>query len=513
MKPGNTKKRPRQRSRLRAVGFRLAAVMLGLMPLLLIEGVLTAFDWGRPDLADDPLLGFSEVYPLFVPNEDGTRYRIAPSRTEFFCDDSFAAKKPPNEFRIFCLGGSTVQGRPYAIETSFPTWLEFNLQAADPERRWEVVNCGGVSYASYRLVPILEEVLGYQPDLIVLYTGHNEFLEDRTYEHVKHLPSVVARTGGLLARTRTCTLARMGYQRLRGTSDETAREGRPVLGPETDAMLEYRDGLKQYHRDDKWQRDVIDHFRHSLGRMVQMAREADVPILLVNPVSNLRVYPPFKSEHPDEWTNKKLRNDWTDKEFRRWTQLDEQARACMATRHDKAIELFRQALEIDGQYARTHFDLAQTYDWAGRTAEARQSYLRAKELDVCPLRMLEPMHEALFEVARRSDTPVVDVRKLFEGLNDAGIPCDHLVDHVHPSIEGHRIIADLLTGELIHQGIVDPVPDWKKGRQEQAKRHLDSLGDHYFQLGMKRLDALRLWTMGLGGKRSGEEEWGVKSGE
>ncbi len=80
------------------------------------------------------------------------------------------------------------------------------------------------------------------------------------------------------------------------------------------------------------------------------------------------------------------------------------------------------------------------------------------------------------------------------------IPCNHLIDHVHPSIEGHRLIADLLTAELIYQGIVDPVSDWQKGQQEQAKRHLDSLGDHYFQLGMKRLDALRLWTMGHGGK-------------
>ena len=44
-----------------------------------------------------------------------------------------------------------------------------------------MINCGGVSYASYRLGPILDEVLGYEPDLIMLYTGHNEFLEARTY--------------------------------------------------------------------------------------------------------------------------------------------------------------------------------------------------------------------------------------------------------------------------------------------------------------------------------------------
>lgn len=499
MRRGNSKTPAGCRRRLRAVGFRLAAVMLGLMPLVLLEGLLTVFDFGRPDLADDPFLGFSEVYPLFVLSDDGTRYEIAPGRQEFFCPDSFAAKKPKDEFRIFCLGGSTVQGRPYAIETSFPTWLQFNLEAADPTRRWQVVNCGGVSYASYRLLPILQEVLGHGPDLIILYTGHNEFLEDRTYEHIKHLPAVVARPAELLARTRTCTLVRSAYQRLRGDSDEPDDEGRPVLGSETDAMLEYRDGLERYQRDEKWHRDVIAHFRYSLGRMVQTAREAGVPMLLVNPVSNLRAYPPFKSEHRDDLKDGH-RNDLTDEQLRRWKQFDEQARACMATRHEKAIELFRRALEIDDLYALTHFDLAQAYDWAGRSAEARQSYLRAKELDVCPLRMLEPMHEAIFDVARRTGTPLVDVRKLFEGLNDAGIPCTHLVDHVHPSIEGHRLIADALTRELIQLAVVDPVRDWKKGQRERAKRHQDSLGDLYYQLGMKRLDALRLWTMGHGGK-------------
>ena len=47
-------------------------------------------------------------------------------------------------------------------------------------RPWQVVNCGGVSYASYRLTPILEEVLTYQPDLMIVCTGHNEFLEARS---------------------------------------------------------------------------------------------------------------------------------------------------------------------------------------------------------------------------------------------------------------------------------------------------------------------------------------------
>ena len=253
-------RKPRVRSRrLRGLVFRLAAVLIGLTPFVLAEAVLAILDVGRPTYQDDPFVGFSKVHPLFVPNEDGTRYEIAPSRQKFFRPESFAAQKGTNEFRIFCLGGSTVQGRPFAVETSLSTWLELSLQAADPDREWEVVNCGGVSYASYRLVPILEEVLGYQPDLVILYTGHNEFLEDRTYSHIKYLPGMVARPCQLVCRTRTYTLLHEGHLRLGGRPVQATAEGRPILGPETDAMLEYQGGLEQYHRDEKWRRDVIEH--------------------------------------------------------------------------------------------------------------------------------------------------------------------------------------------------------------------------------------------------------------
>ena len=44
-----------------------------------------------------------------------------------------------------------------------------------------MINAGGISYASYRMVPLIKEALRFRPDLVVIYTGHNEFLERRTY--------------------------------------------------------------------------------------------------------------------------------------------------------------------------------------------------------------------------------------------------------------------------------------------------------------------------------------------
>ncbi|HUU92159.1 MAG TPA: SGNH/GDSL hydrolase family protein [Phycisphaerae bacterium] len=480
---------PRDRlGRWRGLLLRLGAVLVGLAPFVAAEIVFVALDWGRPTCRDDPFVGFSAVHPLFVPSADGARYEIAESRQGFFRPDSFAAEKGPDEFRIFCLGGSTVQGRPFAIETSFTTWLQLNLQAADPRRQWKVVNCGGISYASYRLVPILEEVLGYEPDLVILYTGHNEFLEDREYGHIRDMPRAVAWPWERLTQTRTYNLVREGYVYLAGSPRATARGDRPVLGAETDAMLDYRDGFGRYHRDDKWRRDVIEHFRFNVGRMVQMARSAGVAMILMNPVCNLRDAPPLKSQH---------RDGLAAREQRRWESLCREAEAQFGTDVSEAVELLGQAAAIDDQYAGLHYSLAKCYDALKRTAEARKAYTRAKELDVCPLRILEPMNDAILDIARRTGTPLVDVWDLFAQRSRDGIPGGYLlIDHVHPTIAGHRLIADALTGELARLRIVRPVEGWEQARDAKARRHLESLDDFYFAKGTQRLEAVRGWATG-----------------
>jgi hypothetical protein len=142
-----------------------------------------------------------------VLNESGTSFETASERHFYFCPQSFSAVKKEDTFRIFCLGGSTVQGRPYSVETSFSTWLKFNLDLVYPENTIEMVNCGGISYASYRLVPIMEELLTYEPDLIILCTGQNEFLEERTYHRLKKTPPGLISLHQRLLWLRTYSLA------------------------------------------------------------------------------------------------------------------------------------------------------------------------------------------------------------------------------------------------------------------------------------------------------------------
>lgn len=81
----------------------------------------------------------------------------------------FAAEKPLGTFRVFVVGGS--------IADEFmenPHGLDEALAAALPGLKVEVVNTGMPGYDSFREKAIVEEVLAYSPDALVLLTGHNE---------------------------------------------------------------------------------------------------------------------------------------------------------------------------------------------------------------------------------------------------------------------------------------------------------------------------------------------------
>jgi lysophospholipase L1-like esterase len=470
--------------------FRIAAVLVGLLPILVLEAALRLAGLPAPDELYDPWITFEQVQPLFEIDEAGEHYVIAQSRRTFFAESGFRARKDPGSFRIFCLGGSTVQGRPYQPPTAFSQWLQLNLQAAEPSRQWEVVNCGGVSYASYRLVPILEEVLGHDPDLVILYTGHNEFLEDRSYGDYRQPSGLTRVSQQVVSRLRTVALARRGWLALRG--EPTTRSPPETLPSEVHARLDEEGGLALYQRDDAWRRQVIDHFGLNLRRMIRLAEEANVPLLLVNPVEDLRDSPPFKSTFDDRLSPGQL----------------EQCQQLLASAIDDAslearqrLELLDQLLAIDPRRADAIYLKARILEAEGNISEAGELFVQAKDEDLCPLRMLEPMHDLLALVARQQEAPLVDVRAEFTRRVAPGVVGrPQLVDHVHPSLEGHQWIADSLVRQMAAMEMVTLEQGWKERRGDLERKHLATLDEVYFAHGRKRLEGLRMWTQGLAGR-------------
>lgn len=476
--------------------FRLLAVLLGLSPLIAWEGVCRFAGWGKPAENRDPFVGFHDIRPLFVLSDAGDRYEIPASRQNYFRPESFSATKPTNETRIFCLGGSTVQGRPFAIETSFTTWLELALQTAEPGREWNAVNCGGVSYASYRLLPILQEVLTHEPDLIVIYTGHNEFLEADAFDQINDRGIFANESISLVSKLRIFNLLRYAFSQWQSNSEREPDQSRPLLPTEVDALLDYQGGLERYHRNDTRRQLIVDQYRQNVKQMIAMCQQADVAVVLLNPVCNWRDCPPMKAL-PGA--------DLSANEKQRWNELCEQAETFLSRENydlQRAIELYEEACRVDSQYADGFYHLAQCYEAAGRMEEARTSYLMAKELDICPLRILQPMNQAVLKIATDTNTPLIDAQALIEANSQGNIAGDEwLLDHVHPSIRGHQLIADALAKKLAEIQVVRLPANWEAEKSARYKEHLSSMPDLYFHKGSQRLAAVRRWAQGRGTKQ------------
>ena len=467
----------RQRLRL----FKLGAVLFGFLLIGLAELVCRLAGWGAGVAYEDPFVGFKGVNPLFELSSDGGRYEVAKAKLKFFSPESFPATKKPGTSRIFCLGGSTVKGRPYSKETSFSSWLELSLEAADPDRGWEVVNCGGISYASYRLVNLMRECLRHDPDLFVICTGHNEFLEDRTYEGIKGMSEALARSQHWASNLRL-------YRLLKPVEPVPVATKRFEMSDEVEALLDFRGGLEVYDRNEKWRDDVVAHFEHNLMAMIELASAAGVPVMLVRPPSNLRSCPPFKSQHKDG-----LSID----DALAWGTEIQTARNFYATDMGKAVEHLESALRLDDRFAATHYEIGKCHEAMGQRERAMKAYLRALEEDVCPLRMIHSLVEAMTRVADGRSIPLIDVQSMLQPdsrLNILG--SDQLVDHIHPSIDGHKRIADAILSQLAKTGMVSKREGWESRRSKSFAVHFESLDAAYFAAARRALHGLNEWAAG-----------------
>jgi tetratricopeptide (TPR) repeat protein len=420
----------------------VAILLVGLELILALFGV-------RPALYEkDPYVGFTQI-PLFEEKEEDGEVLCATARNKLklFNPQSFPRDKPEGTYRIFSLGGSTTHGRPYDDATSFSGWLRAYLEATASGRDWEVINAGGVSYASYRVALLMEQLIAYEPDLFIIYSGHNEFLEERTYGEIKDTPSSLLWMSSWAARSRAATLGAHAIRSL--SSFWTDPPPKNELASEVDTGMI---GLSAYERDDVLQEKVLKHYRYNLLRMVDIARSVGARVVLVTPASNLLGASPFKSQH---------REGLTAEQLTRWNELDEQAGKLLEQEDfPGALEVLTKALQIDDRHALSHFRRGRALVGLGRYEEAKEALVRAMDEDVCPLRALSPTARIVAEVAADRGVPLVDFVALQEKLSEHGIPGNEVfLDHVHPTIESHRLLALEILRVMAAEGIVDPSID------------------------------------------------------
>jgi tetratricopeptide (TPR) repeat protein len=105
--------------------------------------------------------------------------------------------------------------------------------------------------------------------------------------------------------------------------------------------------------------------------------------------------------------------------------------------------------------------------------------MRARDEDVCPLRALTPMRNIVVDVAEVNDVPVIDFVGMMEKRAQDGIPGDEsFLDHVHPTVEGHRLLALTLLDELQAMGIVKSGPTLAEETIDEVTARVKGRLDH-----------------------------------
>jgi len=114
-----------------------------------------------------------------------------------FRGPEFSEIKPPNTYRIFMVGGSTMFGSGESSgETTIPAILQKMFDSDSFVQKIEVINAGisgGNSDSELRLIE--EKLLTLSPDLIVIYDGWNDLRADYPVGYTKDAWEIMCKIG------------------------------------------------------------------------------------------------------------------------------------------------------------------------------------------------------------------------------------------------------------------------------------------------------------------------------
>ena len=279
-------------------------LLYSLIPLVallaVLEGGARLIELWVPPLSVGYGWGFNPESRLYVASKHDAGSMVTnPAKKVSFCDEQFRVPKPDTTFRVFMLGGSSVN----FIEGYVHDMARRLTLAFMGKYQFEVIDAGGCAYGTHRLVPILVEVLNYEPDLILVYSAHNEF------EEADQL---------VLARPERVTLQRVVYASalLRVVRDSIARvQMAKMLGAKEKAMRKHNNRILANSKADYMSGAQYDYtpeeiaermavYRENLSLMVELYQERGVPIILGTVPSNL--WQPYLMKNEDQLEVRRL---------------------------------------------------------------------------------------------------------------------------------------------------------------------------------------------------------------
>ncbi len=367
--------------------FYIILVLIPVIFFILLEISLRIFGYGReiPQWLDASQ-GKSIINP-----DVAFRYFNNVQNVPTTIEDVFDQKKKENSYRVFVLGGSSAAGFPYMPMGSFSRYIRKRLELAYPTLQIEVVNLGLSAVNTYTIRDLLPEVLNQNPDLIIIYAGHNEYYGALGVGSMESLGTSRSFVNLILYlnKYRTVQLIRNILSSIFSVfiSNESANTGTLMSRMAKDQYINFNSekfnaGLEQYEGN---MRDILE-----------MIKEKNVPVIIGRLASNLKDQKPFVSADTPGYPS--------------------------------AGEIYKDAM----------------VELQNKNLKAADSlFTLAKDLDALRFRAPEKINEIIEKLADEYNIISVAIDSVLAEASEDGITGNELMtDHLHPNIEGFHLMGN-----------------------------------------------------------------------
>jgi tetratricopeptide (TPR) repeat protein len=339
---------------------------------------------------------------------------------------------PPGELHVAFVGESTMAGFPY-MKFGIPKVVGWQLEQMYPGHKVVLDDLSAVGLNLHAALDRLNK-LTVRPQLLLLYSGHNEFFYD-----VEELATDVdlpwERFDWLfewspLFRVLDRRISRhLGVHALESQGTRTLVD-RPIASPEA--------------RERR-----LARFGAQLEQLAQWCEEHEIAGIWFEPAGSESDYAPNRSC---------LDHAATDSERAEIESIERDGRALEeAGGWKEASVKFRAAVDLYPDFAEFHFQLAECLMRAGPAGEARRHYFEALELDGLPVRMTQRWRQRVREVAHRHPISLVDTASVLRPRTPSGI-LDRSVflDYVHPNLRAYYDLGMSAAERIRRNRLVPP---------------------------------------------------------
>ena len=428
---------------MRLWAFRAAVACTPVILLLVMEGVLRLVPGtGYPPLVVTLarsgkvlLRSTNAVFPerFFQQRYDDALVASGRMRAEPYLVDSAARR-----YRVVVAGASTVQGYPHPHRLASPAFLQSMLADGLPGSRVEVFNLGITSIASFAVARAVDEALTLDPDVVIIYSGHNEYY------------GIYGAGAGTSAWATRVQYGLLSWRLPRSLKSMIDWAGGSRVSSEQ--LLETMARRGEVGPEDRRRVAAVEQLTRNLAAAVRVCRDAGVRPVLCTLAANEEGFAPAGSALPDS----------SSADGRLWWRHVEAARVALRREGEvvagTALQRLDAAADLFGDAAWLAFLRGQALRRLARHDEANLSFAKARDLDMMPWRAPAAHNHAIREVAHRLKVELADVEGAFRTAAEPGRPgWELMADHVHPTVRGQVLLARVLARILLDDDARDNV--------------------------------------------------------